>query len=93
MGFPQKKPVGHAWRRRGTAASDQWARAHCPRFGERRGGGHVEWIVAEKAQRGQQGGLRRVRVDRARQGLLGELLARGVGGQRQVGVGRHRVAE
>lgn len=32
-------------------------------------------------------------VDRARQRLLGELLARGVGGQRQVGVGGHRMTE
>ena len=64
-----------------------------PEFGKRCAGEGVGRILAEKAQRGQQRSLRRVLVDGAREGLLGELFAGGVGGERQVGVGRHRLAE
>ncbi len=64
-----------------------------PDFGER---GLVEpgrRRLAEKAQRGAQRRGRRICVDRVCARLLRQLLARGIGGDRQVGVGRLRHAE
>lgn len=64
-----------------------------PDFGER---GVIESgrrRLAEKAQRRAQCRSRRVFVDGAGEGLLRQLFARGVGGDRQVGVGRLRHAE